>query len=184
MIFNSVFSSLDMLLPPHCCIGEGLFLSVWTNTNIVVNHVNTSCITLIFIIKLSFRTCRRLCPASTLFWGTKPVTWTPWCALWPTPTSCPGWGSGQSARVFGICLEIWLDLCLSLFQTAQSDMLVLPLLNIRQSELVLRSDNVFLLEQTGLSPDLLLFRDQLDLRTLQRAGRLRLTLVDHNVLPR
>lgn len=77
-----------------------------------------------------------------------------------------------------------LSLSLCLFQTAQSDMLVLPLLNIRQSELVLRSDNVFLLGQTDLSPDLLLFRDQLDLRALQKAGRLRLTLVDHNVLPR
>lgn len=63
-------------------------------------------------------------------------------------------------------------------------MLVLPLLNIRQSELVLRSDVVFLLGQIGLPPELLLFRDQLNLRALQRAGRLRLTLVDHNVLPR
>lgn len=63
-------------------------------------------------------------------------------------------------------------------------MQVLPLLNIRQSELVLRSDVVFLLEQSGLSQELLLFRDQLDLRALHRAGRLRLTLVDHNVLPR
>lgn len=63
-------------------------------------------------------------------------------------------------------------------------MLVLPLLNIRQSELVLRSDVVFLLGQIGLTPELLLFRDQLNLRALQRAGRLRLTLVDHNVLPR
>lgn len=74
----------------------------------------------------------------------------------------------------------WLSLC----QTVQSEMLTVPLLNIRQSDLVLRSDNVFLLRQIGLSPDLLLFRDQLDLRALQRAGRLRLTLVDHNVLPR
>lgn len=64
-----------------------------------------------------------------------------------------------------------------------SETLALPLLNIRESDLVLRSDNVYLLRQVGLSPDLLLFRDQLDLRALQRAGRLRLTLVDHNVLP-
>lgn len=70
-----------------------------------------------------------------------------------------------------------------LSKTVQSEMLAVPLLNIRQSDLVLRSDNVFLLRQIGLSPDLLLFRDQLDLRALQRAGRLRLTLVDHNVLP-
>nr|XP_046254598.1 exopolyphosphatase PRUNE1 [Scatophagus argus] len=70
-----------------------------------------------------------------------------------------------------------------LSKTAQSEMLALPVLNIRQSDLVLRSDNVFLLRQIGLSPDLLLFRDQMDLRALQRAGRLQLTLVDHNVLP-
>ncbi|XP_051271835.1 exopolyphosphatase PRUNE1 [Dicentrarchus labrax] len=70
-----------------------------------------------------------------------------------------------------------------LSKTAQSQMLALPLLNIRQADLVLRSDNVYLLRQVGLSPDLLLFRDQLDLRALQKAGRLRLTLVDHNVLP-
>ncbi|XP_028280881.1 exopolyphosphatase PRUNE1-like [Parambassis ranga] len=70
-----------------------------------------------------------------------------------------------------------------LSKTAQSDMLALPLLNIRQSDLVLRSDNVFLLRQTGLSPDLLLYREQLDLRALQQAGRLQLTLVDHNILP-
>ncbi|XP_078143400.1 exopolyphosphatase PRUNE1 isoform X4 [Centroberyx gerrardi] len=70
-----------------------------------------------------------------------------------------------------------------LFKTVQSEMLALPVLNICQSEFVLRSDSVFLLRQTGLSADLLLFRDQLDLLHLQRAGRLRLTLVDHNVLP-
>lgn len=70
-----------------------------------------------------------------------------------------------------------------LSKTGRSEELVVPLLNIRQSELQLRSDNVFLLRQVSLSPDLLLFRDQLDLRALHRAGRLRLTLVDHNVLP-
>ncbi|XP_044062657.1 exopolyphosphatase PRUNE1 isoform X2 [Siniperca chuatsi] len=70
-----------------------------------------------------------------------------------------------------------------LSKTVQSETLALPLLNVRHSDFVLRSDSVFLLRQIGLSPDLLLFRDQLDLRALQRAGRLRLTLVDHNVLP-
>ncbi|GAA6232427.1 protein prune homolog isoform X1 [Lates japonicus] len=70
-----------------------------------------------------------------------------------------------------------------LSKTVHSEMLALPLLNIHQSDLLLRSDNLFLLRQTGLSPDLLLFRDQLDLRALHRAGCLQLTLVDHNVLP-
>ncbi|XP_017260386.1 exopolyphosphatase PRUNE1, partial [Kryptolebias marmoratus] len=70
-----------------------------------------------------------------------------------------------------------------LSKTVGGEALALPLLNIRQSELVLRSDIIFLLRQTGLSPDLLLFRDQLDLRALHQAGRLQLTLVDHNILP-
>ncbi|XP_062254327.1 exopolyphosphatase PRUNE1 [Platichthys flesus] len=70
-----------------------------------------------------------------------------------------------------------------LSKTLPSEMLALPVMNIRQSELLLRSDVVFLLRQTGLSPDVLMFRDQLDLRVLHRDGRLRLTLVDHNVLP-
>ncbi|XP_069392869.1 exopolyphosphatase PRUNE1 [Paralichthys olivaceus] len=70
-----------------------------------------------------------------------------------------------------------------LSKTSPSEMLALPLMNIRQSELLLRSDVVFLLQQTGLSPELLMFRDQLDLRVLHRDGRLQLTLVDHNVLP-
>ncbi|XP_014330752.1 exopolyphosphatase PRUNE1 [Xiphophorus maculatus] len=70
-----------------------------------------------------------------------------------------------------------------LFKTAGNDLLVLPLMNIRQSDLALRSDSVFLLRRAALPQHLLLFRDQLDLRALRRAGRLRLSLVDHNVLP-
>ncbi|XP_068612744.1 exopolyphosphatase PRUNE1 [Brachionichthys hirsutus] len=70
-----------------------------------------------------------------------------------------------------------------LSKTVQRETVVVPVLNIRQSDLELRSDNLLLLRQAGVSPELLLFRDQLDLRSLQRAGPLRLTLVDHNVLP-
>ncbi|CAF87634.1 unnamed protein product, partial [Tetraodon nigroviridis] len=70
-----------------------------------------------------------------------------------------------------------------LSKTVRSETLAVPLLNIRQSELVLRSDNVALLRLIRLPPDLLLFRDQLDLLALHRAGRLWLTLVDHNLLP-
>lgn len=115
------------------------------------------------------------------FSGTRPVIWTPWCLLWPSPTSCPRWEAvGWSAGPHG-GLGVY---CAFVCQTAGGGALALPLLNIQRSELVLRSDIVFLLRQTGLSPDLLLFRDQLDLRALHRAGRLQLTLVDHNVLPR
>ncbi|XP_008321138.1 exopolyphosphatase PRUNE1 [Cynoglossus semilaevis] len=69
-----------------------------------------------------------------------------------------------------------------LSKTLGGDTLVLPLLNIHREELALRSDNTFLLRQSGVSHDLLLFRDQLDLKTLHQEARLRLTLVDHNVL--
>ncbi|XP_072317360.1 exopolyphosphatase PRUNE1 [Eucyclogobius newberryi] len=60
---------------------------------------------------------------------------------------------------------------------------VVPVMNIPEQDLVLRSDALVLLTKSGLSRDLLVFRDQLDLRRLQRERRLRLTLVDHNVLP-
>ncbi|KAJ0066698.1 hypothetical protein NL108_018662 [Boleophthalmus pectinirostris] len=70
-----------------------------------------------------------------------------------------------------------------LHKTGAGAMLVVPLMNIPAQDLVLRSDSVALLSKSGLSPDLLLFRDQVDLRRLQGERGLRLTLVDHNVLP-
>ncbi|KAG7282970.1 hypothetical protein CRUP_028487 [Coryphaenoides rupestris] len=70
-----------------------------------------------------------------------------------------------------------------LSKTLHTNAAVLPILNIPQSEFALRTDNVFLLRQSGVSQDLLLFREQLDLLQLQKTGRLALTLVDHNVLP-
>lgn len=57
---------------------------------------------------------------STLFWGMKPVTWTPWCARWPMPTSCPRWGVYQSVQ----CLssEVISDwLCVSLSDGSEWD---------------------------------------------------------------
>ncbi|CAJ1061298.1 exopolyphosphatase PRUNE1 [Xyrichtys novacula] len=70
-----------------------------------------------------------------------------------------------------------------LSKTANSPPLALPLMNVRQSDFMLRSDNLFLLRQLSLSPDHLIFRDQINLRALHQAGRLKLTLVDHNILP-
>ncbi|KAI4895297.1 hypothetical protein NFI96_011137, partial [Prochilodus magdalenae] len=55
-----------------------------------------------------------------------------------------------------------------------------PVLNIPRAEFPLRSDNIFLLREAGLSQDYLLFRDEVDLHGLQQ---LAITLVDHNVLP-
>ncbi|KAI1902322.1 hypothetical protein AGOR_G00043570 [Albula goreensis] len=58
-----------------------------------------------------------------------------------------------------------------------------PVLNIPRSEFPLRTDNVFHLRENGLAVEDLVFRDDVDLQALHRAGRLALTLVDHNVLP-
>ncbi|XP_017562351.2 exopolyphosphatase PRUNE1 [Pygocentrus nattereri] len=67
-----------------------------------------------------------------------------------------------------------------LSKTLESGKAAVPILNIPRAEFPLRSDNVFLLRETGLSQDYLLFRDEVDLHGLQQ---LAITLVDHNVLP-
>ncbi|XP_051901713.1 exopolyphosphatase PRUNE1 isoform X2 [Pristis pectinata] len=59
-----------------------------------------------------------------------------------------------------------------------------PILNIPRSEFPLRGECTFLLRENQFSEDLLTFRDEIDLHSLHREGRLTLTLVDHNVLPR
>ncbi|KAJ8354637.1 hypothetical protein SKAU_G00222040 [Synaphobranchus kaupii] len=58
-----------------------------------------------------------------------------------------------------------------------------PVLNIPRAEFPLRTDSGFLLRESGLAQDALVFRDEVDLLGLHRAGKLALTLVDHNVLP-
>ncbi|XP_041708972.2 exopolyphosphatase PRUNE1 [Coregonus clupeaformis] len=70
-----------------------------------------------------------------------------------------------------------------LSKTLDSGKIPLPVLNIPRQEFPLRTDNAFLLRESGLSQDDLVFRDEVDLGSLHRAGRLDLTLVDHNVLP-
>ncbi|XP_076827590.1 exopolyphosphatase PRUNE1 [Brachyhypopomus gauderio] len=67
-----------------------------------------------------------------------------------------------------------------LSKTLSSGEAAVPVLNIPRSEFPLRSDCVFLLKESGLSQDYLLFRDEVDLHGLQQ---LAITLVDHNVLP-
>ncbi|XP_060778359.1 exopolyphosphatase PRUNE1 isoform X1 [Neoarius graeffei] len=67
-----------------------------------------------------------------------------------------------------------------LSKTFDSGKAVVPVLNIPRAEFPLRSDNTFLLRESGLSQDYLLFRDEVDLHSLQN---LAITLVDHNVLP-
>lgn len=71
----------------------------------------------------------------------------------------------------------------SLFQTSSSSQTrCLPVLNTPKSQFHLRTDFKYLLSHTGINPDHLTFKDDLDLQDLHLKGRLSLTLVDHNVL--
>ncbi|XP_056617802.1 exopolyphosphatase PRUNE1 [Triplophysa dalaica] len=70
-----------------------------------------------------------------------------------------------------------------LSKTLDSKRVPVPVLNIPRREFHLRSDSIFLLRESGLSWEHLLFRDEVDLHSLHKAKKLTLTLVDHNVLP-
>ncbi|XP_023930608.1 protein prune homolog 2 [Lingula anatina] len=59
----------------------------------------------------------------------------------------------------------------------------IPVLNIPKDDFKLRSEIIYFLKENGLSQDILTFRDDLDLKSLLDLGKLKLTLVDHNVLP-
>uniref|UniRef100_A0A8C3K7U0 Prune exopolyphosphatase 1 n=1 Tax=Calidris pygmaea TaxID=425635 RepID=A0A8C3K7U0_9CHAR len=59
----------------------------------------------------------------------------------------------------------------------------IPVLNIPRAEFALRTETTFLLRERGLPAASLIFRDEIDLGGLHRAGLLSLTLVDHHVLP-
>lgn len=76
-----------------------------------------------------------------------------------------------------------LALAFYLAQTTETDDVFVPVLNIKRSELPLRGDNVFLLQKFHIPESLLIFRDEIDLHALHRAGQLTLILVDHHVLP-
>ena len=57
-----------------------------------------------------------------------------------------------------------------------------PLMNIPRADFDLRAEAVFLFGQAGVDPDLLLFREDIDLDSLNRRRSLELVLVDHNRL--
>ncbi|OXB72331.1 UNVERIFIED_CONTAM: hypothetical protein H355_015630 [Colinus virginianus] len=59
----------------------------------------------------------------------------------------------------------------------------IPVLNIPRSDFALRTETTFLLRERGIPDSSLIFRDEIDLAGLHRAGLLSLTLVDHHVLP-
>lgn len=60
----------------------------------------------------------------------------------------------------------------------------MPVLNIPKADYNLRQDVVFIFDQLKIDPDALIFLDDplLNLAALQASSRLKLTLVDHNVL--
>ncbi|NXS13024.1 PRUN1 Exopolyphosphatase, partial [Neodrepanis coruscans] len=59
----------------------------------------------------------------------------------------------------------------------------IPVLNIPRADFALRTETTFLLRDRGIPAASLIFRDEIDLAGLHRAGLLSLTLVDHHVLP-
>ncbi len=57
-----------------------------------------------------------------------------------------------------------------------------PVVNCARGDFVLRTEAVYLFASQGLDVEALVFIDEIDFEALYRTGRLRLTLVDHNVL--
>ncbi len=62
------------------------------------------------------------------------------------------------------------------------EQIVAAIINCPRTDFVLRTEAVYLFAELGIDMDSLLFIDDIDLDSLHRAGRLRLTLVDHNIL--
>ena len=56
------------------------------------------------------------------------------------------------------------------------------MLNIKAKEHHLHTETTYFFSKLKIPSDLLTFRDQLDLNKIKDEGKLRLTLVDHNVL--
>ncbi|XP_071140640.1 uncharacterized protein PF3D7_1120600-like isoform X2 [Mytilus edulis] len=63
------------------------------------------------------------------------------------------------------------------------DIVFIPVLDIPQQKYHLRTETTFLLRKHGISDELLTFNDQIDLDDLHRQLKLKLSLVDHNILP-
>ncbi|EDL85723.1 similar to PRUNEM1 [Rattus norvegicus] len=77
-----------------------------------------------------------------------------------------------------------LALAFYLTKTSEAEDIFIPVLNIKRSELPLRGDNVFFLQEVKIAESALIFRDEIDLLALHQAGQLTLILVDHHMLPK
>ncbi|XP_037780034.1 exopolyphosphatase PRUNE1-like isoform X2 [Penaeus monodon] len=60
---------------------------------------------------------------------------------------------------------------------------VVPVLNIPRRDFPLRTEVTHWLGRHGVSPEVLVFRDEINLHDLHEKGNLQLFLVDHNILP-
>ena len=67
-------------------------------------------------------------------------------------------------------------------QKKTAETLYLPVLNIRENELHLRTDTTFFLSKLKIPCDLLTFRDQVDLLKIKEDKKLSVILVDYNVM--
>lgn len=81
-----------------------------------------------------------------------------------------------------VCSLVHAQLLRESLGPSLSSTVVLPVLNIPQSDLPLKTEIMFYFSENDVPLDLLIFRDQIDLRALSDAGKLQLTLVDFHVL--
>lgn len=63
-----------------------------------------------------------------------------------------------------------------------SSVAVIPVFNMPQQDFSLRTEAVFLFGRCHIDPALFTFNDDIELQTLLDAKRLKLVLVDHNIL--
>ncbi|KAK2171473.1 hypothetical protein NP493_1060g00009 [Ridgeia piscesae] len=65
---------------------------------------------------------------------------------------------------------------------SESSIPVVPLLNLVEADYVLHTEVTYALQDCGITQELLIFRDQVNLTDLHESHRLVLTLVDHNAM--
>lgn len=63
---------------------------------------------------------------------------------------------------------------------SESGTVYVPLINIPRADFKLRTEAVYLFEESGIDPGSLIFAEDLNLGVLHASGRLRMILVDHN----
>lgn len=98
--------------------------------------------------------------------------------LWPLHVVLGNEACDLDSMVSALALAFYLT------KTSEAEDIFIPVLNIKRSELPLRGDNVFFLQEVKIPEPALIFRDEIDLLALHQAGQLTLILVDHHILPK